>query len=225
MAVLYGPPLEKVTPYSIIIAFDLHKVLFHRDWRGIIKYLVKMPHKMKGFALLINPFFWITVYNIWKQTSVGDDIYERLVVRYPRFAAFKDDFIVLENMQKPDEEIVRIIFNLKAQGYGLYILSNIGDRTFIELAKKNNHFIHLFDHCFLPKKENGYEQKPSAPFYHDFLAFADKKGDGDKAILFIDDRVANLAGAAKVGISGLLCTDTEDLKKSLEHIGLLKSFF
>jgi FMN phosphatase YigB (HAD superfamily) len=219
MSVIYGPPLIRpVTPDTVLCAFDLHSVLFHRDWKGIITYFFHMPHKLSVLPLILNPFFWITAYRIWQQTSVGDDIYERLVERYPRVAHFKDDFIALENMQKPDQEMIDIILKLKARGYVLYILSNIGERAFIELAKKNTTLFHLFDHCYLPQKDNGYCQKPSTAFYEDFFTFVDKKGDADKSILFIDDRAVNLEGAAHVGISGLLFTSAVDLKKSLSQL-------
>lgn len=219
---IYGPPLRQpVSPDTVVCAFDLHRVLFHRDWLGIFRYVLHMPHKLFGARYILNPFFWIHVFIIRRQTSVGDDIFERLTHIYPGLASFKADFIALENTQKVDQQVLHITIKLKAHGYSLYVLSNIGERAFIELAKKNHDLFHLFDHIFLPQKSHNYRQKPGTEFYQDFLAFLQKKGDGDKSVLFIDDRIPNLEGAAKVGITGLYFTNADSLLEHLKRLSVI----
>jgi FMN phosphatase YigB (HAD superfamily) len=219
---LYGPPLRQpINPNTILCAFDLHSVLFHRDWRGILNYLIRMPRKLSLLCFVFNPFFWISIWRIWNKTSVGDEIYEKLVEKYPALQKFQSDFIALENMQNPDNGVLEILRTLKAHGYHLYILSNIGERAFIELAKKFPDLLHLFDHLYLPQKSNNYRQKPHKGFYEDFKAFVDKKGDGGKSMVFIDDRIKNVDAAVRVGISAIHFRTADRLKDELKRLSIL----
>lgn len=219
---LYGSPLHQpIDPDTLLCAFDLHRVIFHRDWLGILNYLIRMPRKLTLLCFAFNPFFWFSIWRIWNKTSVGDEIYEKIVEKYPSLSRFQADFIALENMQNPDSGVLEILRTLKAHGYALYILSNIGERAFIELAKKFPDLLHLFDHLYLPQKSNNYLQKPHKGFYEDFKSFVEKKGDGDKSILFIDDRIKNVEAAARVGISAIHFKTADRLKAELSRLSIL----
>lgn len=219
--ILYGPPIRiPPNPDSVICAFDLHRVIFHRDWPGIFAYIVRMGHKKDMALLVLNPFFWIQAFRIWRITSVGDEIYDLLVQDYPGLALFKNDFVALENKQKPDQEVVNAVEMLKARGYALYVLSNIGERAYAELRKKF-HFLNLFDYVFVVKKSDNYAQKPNPAYYRQFLNLLERNGDAAKSVLFIDDRIPNLESAASVGITGLHFTKKTNLQESLRRIGIL----
>jgi FMN phosphatase YigB (HAD superfamily) len=219
---IYGPPLPSVsTPETIICAFDLHKVIFHRSWPAIVSYIAHMPNKRKALTFLLNPFFWFRVFAIWRKTSVGDEIYDQLTLYYPGLALFKHDFINLENMQLPDESVAEILHALKARGFTLYVLSNIGKRAFVDLARKFPDLFALFDHAYLPCKELAYIQKPNLIFYRDFIRYKNRVGDGDKHILFIDDRIKNIRAAASLGITCIYFRCSAQLNQVLRARALL----
>jgi putative hydrolase of the HAD superfamily len=60
--------------------------------------------------------------------------------------------------------------------------------------------------------------KPDLPYYRRAL---DILGCPAKRVLFIDDRVENVAAAAEVGIHALLFTGAEKLRRELEELGVL----
>jgi FMN phosphatase YigB (HAD superfamily) len=222
----YGPPWSSTIAYGptnqrLIIAFDLHRVIFHRDFLAMARYLIGMHHKGAALRLALNPWLWYTVKKMRRTTTVGDEIYDGLVQHFPSLALFHQDFITLENMQQPDWEVVAILGQLKQQGYKLYILSNIGERTFA-------HFIHLFptifalfDHTYIPRKDNAYRQKPSPLFYKDFIAYTAEQGDRDKRILFVDDKKKNINSAASCGISCILFHSSKQLQATMMSLSLI----
>jgi putative hydrolase of the HAD superfamily len=60
--------------------------------------------------------------------------------------------------------------------------------------------------------------KPDLPFYRRAL---DVLGSPAKRVLFIDDRVENVAAATEVGIHALLFEGAEKLRRELEELGVL----
>ncbi len=222
MSSWYGPALpSKVDPEALIIAFDLHRVVFHRNFLATFTYLMRLHHKGRALALALNPRIWSMVMQLRQETTVGDEIFDKLIERYPSLARFEQDYINLENTQMPDGAVVDIIQELKQKKFTLYILSNIGHRAYADLSKKFSFIFSLFDHVYLPTKAHNYLQKPHEPFYHNFLAYAAEMGDGGKQVLFIDDKVPNLVAAALCGISGIHFCSAHQLKNLLHKLLLV----
>ncbi len=201
-----------------IVAFDVHNVIFFRDWRAMSGYLVRMlryhPHKWQLYLLLFNPLLWMRCFCIRLKTQVTDHIYDLLLEQYPSMRLFAQDFVKLENMQRPDDKIVSFLKELKKQGYTLYLLSNIGQRALHDLEQMFPVVIGLFDSAFFPTRSSGYEQKPSPYFYLRFLRESNCAPD---QIIFIDDRKNNVVQARSLGIAGIHFTSLKACKALLRR--------
>lgn len=203
---LYGAPLpEHPNPENLVFAFDLHKVILHRSKRSICWFFFKRLVIRSGFVkYLFNPVFWVRLLQARYQTCVTDDIFDRLLIHYPKLKKYRADFVSLENLQYPNQTVVALIKQLKTKGFKIYLLSNVGHTACTQLKTTMNSLFSLFDGLFYPQKEEGYLQKPNPAFYQAFL----KKFDLDEAmirqrILFIDDNFSNICAAAQLGFCSL----------------------
>jgi len=199
-----------------IIAFDVHNVIFFRDWGAIARRLISIlryhPHRWRLYLLLLNPFFWVRFLTIRLKTEVSDHIYDLLVEQYPSMHYFAHDFIALENMQRPDSKVVSFLQALRRDGYTLYLLSNIGQRALLDLERLFPKVICLFDRAFFPQRSWGYEQKPSTHFYRRFLS---ESKCAPCEVIFIDDQKNNVEQARLLGIASIHFTSLKVCKELL----------
>ena len=109
----------------------------------------------------------------------------------------------------PIAGIEALLRELKGEGYGLYILSNVSD-SYVKFKDRLPE-IGLFDGVFA---SSDYKLlKPEAEIYETFLkTFSLNAAE----CVFIDDVADNVAGAERCGIRGIRFTgDTETLKAQL----------
>lgn len=118
------------------------------------------------------------------------------------------------NILHTKRDVAEIAAQLKAQGYGLYCLSNIAADTTALLQRRS--FWRLFDGAVLSFEEKLL--KPDAAIYTTLL----EKYHLDPAeCIFIDDTPANVLAAHKLGITSILMTaDTKDLVRNLGLCGI-----
>ena len=105
-------------------------------------------------------------------------------------------------------ELVR---ELKAEGYGVYLLSNAG-----ESFERYRHRIPAIE-CFDGILVSCYEHvvKPDAPIY---LLLCERYGLDPARCLFVDDVLRNVVGAERAGMQGYLYKkDTEALRRFIHE--------
>ncbi len=101
------------------------------------------------------------------------------------------------DMQEPVAPTERLVGDLKAAGYRLYVLSNMS-REFIDFLRRFPVY-GLFDGEVVSCEEGVV--KPEPEIYRRLLG---RYGLDPAQTLFIDDRPANIAAAAALGIRGQL---------------------
>ena len=213
---------KPISPKNTVIAFDLHNVVFKKKYQEMAGLMLKnlrisyLPH-------LLNPKFWHKIYKLQTQTQVAEDLFKRLTDNYPSIANLRNEFISLTNAQKPIKPTVELIKELKNQGYKLYILSNIGQDTLIELKQKFPEILDLFDGAFPARPDNNYCQKPDPLFYEQFKQYLTKQGESDKQILFIDDLKINVVAASKNNIGGIRFTSGKRLRSIFNDLNLFRN--
>jgi FMN phosphatase YigB (HAD superfamily) len=207
---------------NLIIAVDLHGVLFHADGIQIIRTLCAMKNKRIALKYAFNPFFWLKLRKFFKETPVIEELFFKLTKAYPELMILKDDFIYLCNAQRLDEEIVFCLQELKKRGYILYILSNIGQETYDDLVIRYPSVISLFEGAFIPRSDNGYMHKPQITFYQSFKQHLTAQNYERESILLIDDSALKLRGAEKAAIAGILFQSPQKLFKTLKDIGCMR---
>lgn len=174
------------------IVFDLGGVLFARDKS-------KCTQEFHDFFSFIRseqmPLFW-EEYD--RGASTLDEVIDILsrMTGCPR--AKCEEFLLLSiDMQETVKPTERLVGELKAAGYKLYVLSNMS-REFIAFLRRFPVY-GLFDGEVVSCEEGTV--KPEPRIYEILL---ERYGLDPAETLFIDDRAANIAAAEGLGIGGYL---------------------
>ncbi|WP_105614254.1 HAD family hydrolase [Vallitalea okinawensis] len=192
------------------IIFDLGRVLLTFDPEGFIESKADLaPHKD---FLLENVFknpLWI---ELDRGTMSVDEVVQKISSTYPDLREvinsclhdFNEMFNVIESSEK-------ILYDLKEQGYNLYILSNFHVESYDYVTSRFN-FFKAFDGRIISAYVK--QVKPDRGIYETLLVTFDLKAE---ETLFIDDTLANIEGAAEVGIHGIHLYDPAILENALSE--------
>ncbi|MBC2856710.1 MAG: HAD family phosphatase [Cetobacterium sp.] len=116
-----------------------------------------------------------------------------------------------QDILTPIEESVEILKNLKKSGYNIYFLSNFHRESYKTVYEKYD-FLKLGEGKII-----SYEVgivKPEKEIYEILL---NKYELQSEETIFIDDSLANVEAAEKLGIKGIWYLDSEGLKISLDE--------
>ncbi len=111
---------------------------------------------------------------------------------------------------EPLPEMGVLVRELKAEGYGAYLLSNAGP-TF-EVYRDRIPAIELFDGVLVSCHERTV--KPDAPIY---LLLCERYGLSPAECLFVDDLRRNVVGAERVGMQGYVYDGDVDALRRFIH--------
>ncbi len=172
------------------IVFDLGGVLFARDPRYCTPDMVRLFQFIRTDPM---PEFWIE-YD--RGTLTVDDALKELVrmsgMPMEHCRRCLEESIARQATIAPTE---RLIYDLKAAGYRLYVLSNMS-REFIAFLRKFDVY-----RCFEGEVVSCEEGtvKPEKRIFDTLLG---RYGLDPAETLFIDDRRTNIAAAREMGITG-----------------------
>lgn len=174
------------------IVFDLGGVLFARDKS-------KCPPELLEFFSFLRapqmPHFW-EEYD--RGTSTLDEVTAILSGMTGRtYEACAAVLQLAVDLQEPVEPTERLVGDLKAAGYKLYVLSNMS-REFIDFLRRFPIY-GLFDGEVISCEERTV--KPEPRIYEILL---ERYGLTPSETLFVDDREANIEAAAALGIHGFV---------------------
>lgn len=197
-----------------VFAFDLHDVVFKTDWQARWQELKAVPYSLDLILTLLNPFFLYDVINLIITVDTYEEIIETLSNKYPTVTKYQESILALINTQAPIEGTVKIIKDLKAQGFRLYVFSNIGKASFLRLKELYPEIFALFHGYTYAEPDDNWIKKPHKEAYEKFLhAFNLQRHH----VIFIDDKQINIEGAQKVGINGIHFTSATELEHTLKH--------
>jgi len=109
------------------------------------------------------------------------------------------------------------INRLKAAGYGVYILSNFGEKAWADAVKMGAiDFLDMTDGYLVSYMIK--EIKPDPAIFEELMRRFDLKKE---ECIFIDDSPKNVEGSEAVGIRGVLFNDYEDACRQLESYGIV----
>ncbi len=183
------------------IVFDLGGVLFARDRNKCTQEFIDFFAFIRSERM---PRFW-EEYD--RGTSTLDEVTDTLCAMHgcPRAECEANlrRSIDLQETVKPTE---RLVYDLKAAGYKLYVLSNMS-REFIDFLRRFPVY-ELFDGEVVSCEEGTV--KPESRIYEILL---ERYALDPAETLFIDDRSANIETAERLGIRGQLF-DSHDPEKT-----------
>ena len=172
------------------IVFDLGGVLFARDKSKCT------PELLEFFSFLRAPRMPL----FWEEYDRGTSTLDEVTATISRMTgrSVETCSAVLQlaiDLQEPVKPTERLVRDLKAAGYKLYVLSNMS-REFIDCLRRFPVYA-LFDGEVVSCEEGTV--KPEPRIYEILLG---RYGLDPAETLFIDDRPANVAAAEALGIRG-----------------------
>lgn len=195
------------------IIFDIGQVLANFRWR---EFLVERGYD----EVTIDKIAKATVLSpLWKEEDRSAIEHEQIIWDCcgldPSVAEEIVDFF------DHQRELVReypyskkLIEDLKANGYKVYLLSNYGDRSF-QNAKRDFEFIKLVDGYVI-----SYEVKHVKPEPEIYEALLDNYNIVPEEAVFLDDLAENLEAAEKFGLHTILFTNLEDALEQMRKLGI-----
>ncbi|WP_028044499.1 HAD family hydrolase [Candidatus Stoquefichus massiliensis] len=118
-------------------------------------------------------------------------------------------------MMVPIPETIQLLYELKNKGYLLYILSNFSTDGIDTLFKRYD-FFELFDGAVISSKEKLV--KPEEKIYQVLL---DRYSLNPSESVFIDDLLANVNTAKRLGMYGIYLPYQTDLRNELIKMNIL----
>ncbi len=115
----------------------------------------------------------------------------------------------------PNESIIPIVENLKAQGYSLILGSNTNELHAQQFRNQFATILKHFDHLVL-SYEVGHI-KPSREF---FVRCVEAANMAPPDCVFIDDLPENIEGARTAGLRGIVYLTSKDLVSDLKKLGV-----
>lgn len=197
---------------SVLFAVDLHKVLIMPDYKSMLALL--STHKYL-FLSLFDPRVW---YHIIKEGAIPEKIIDAIHKRYHTKGIHKDFLITILNCQHLNVPTVEVFQKLKAQGYEIYLASNIWPDLFQDLMQKFPTLKNLFNGCYIPSKENNYIEKPDHRYFENFKTYLATQAHRRKDIIFVDNSRANIRAAQHERFITILYKDTATLIKNLKQL-------
>ncbi len=156
----------------------------------------------------------------WLELDLGNlTIDETINIFSKRNPHYKEEiYFILKHwteMMTPIQENVDMVYKLKEKGYSLYILSNFHEEAIKEMYNKYPFFT-IFNGGVISAYE--HIMKPNPKFYQILL---DRYHLNPHECLFIDDMLANVTIAHRLGISSIHLNYNKDLKEELMKLNIL----
>src|SRR3989344_976035 len=148
---------------------------------------------------------------------IGETSFEKFVEQMQQHTTVPDIqkiwFEVMSDIVRVNDDLLRFVETLHANGYRLGILSNTVESK-IAIDKKLGLY-EPFDVVCLSCREG--VKKPDASFYQTCLKRLDVVPEES---VFIDDQELHVAAAREIGMHGILFLDNNSLRLELEKLGV-----
>lgn len=193
------------------IIFDLGNVLLNfKPETFLLRYTKDEQYIQNFISKVIRNKIW---FRLDRGTISLENAKEEFIRKYPEDNSFIITFFEhWMEMLTPIQESVKILCDLKANGYNTYILSNFIEETF-EIIEKKYKFFSLFDGKIISGQEKVI--KPEIEIYQKLI---DKYNLVPEECVFIDDIRSFLSRARKLNMKTILFTPNTDLRTELRKL-------
>ena len=208
-----------LTPKGTIILFDLHDVVFESDWPKVFTLLNKRKDKWWILIRFIRPVLLFYAAVLFYTQGSWNEFVHLLKKRFPHLMQYIPLIKEILNQQKPIEQTIAIIKDLKKEGYRIDVASNIGSPFLIHLESTFPEIFANFDYVKIISGDgDSLLKKPNLEFFRTYIATFNSDG---KHIVFIDNFLPSVKAAQKLGIIGIHFQDPKQLKNQLIQLGIL----
>lgn len=193
------------TPDTAVFAFDLHDVVVKPDWVLRVRNFCALSWREKVwlFLAVARPSFLADLFFVSRNNVPAECMMAEMQRLHPILNTYENLFWQLINAYIPNDEMIIFLRGLQKNGFSLYLASNIGPRAFEMFAQTHPAIVDFFEVCIYPDERNGHARKPSLDYF-DYLMDEIARKEGDKEIIFVDDRLENVRAARAHGLHGFL---------------------
>ncbi|HUE99876.1 MAG TPA: HAD family phosphatase [Anaerolineales bacterium] len=197
------------------IIFDFGNVLLEWNPRYVYqRYFPNDPEGMERFLQEVNFMEWNLLQDKGRPFTEGVAVLSREFPHYSHLIqAYHDHWI--DSLGESLPGTVEILKELKQAGYRVYGLSNWSAETFPRALEKHDFFNLLDD--FVISGEVGHVK----PHPEIFQIILDRIGRPANECLFIDDALANIEQAQKLGFATVHFQSPEQLRSRLLDLKIL----
>jgi putative hydrolase of the HAD superfamily len=195
------------------IIFDLGNVLFNFKPKQFLRVYTRDEIYIKNFISKVIRS------RIWLELDRGTISIKKALKEFTKKFPEERNFIKIffkhwMEMLTPIQENVEVLYDLKSNGYKLYILSNFIVEAY-DFVKNKYPFLSLFDGEIISGKVKVI--KPDLEIYQKLI---NKYNLIPEECIFIDDVRAFLSRAKKLNIKTILFTQTTDLRTELRNLDI-----
>jgi 2-haloacid dehalogenase len=199
-----------MTSHIQAIIFDFGGVLVGWDPRNLYRrFFPEQPQAMEDFFTEVNFMEWNALQDKGRSFAEGVEI---LSAQFPHRAdlirAYHENWI--ESITGRIEGTVELLRTLKEKGYAVYGLSNWSAETF-PIVRDEFDFLKLLDGVILSGDVKLVKPEPAI-----FELCLQMIGKPANECLFIDDALANIVTANKLGFDTIQFISPEQLKSELQ---------
>ena len=145
---------KPLTPTNTIILFDLHGVVFKHDYKKMLATFWHSPQKWTFMRDMLDPCLIWDMLKLLYRRPIPESFFMHLAHNYKKVKDVLPLLIRIANCQKVNEPVVKLIKQLKKQGYECALLSKIGQRIYIDIQQNQHEIYQLFHHI------NSHKSKP-----------------------------------------------------------------
>jgi 2-haloacid dehalogenase len=200
------------SPITTII-FDFGNVFVNWDARNLYKRFFPTLEAVDSFLEEIHFAEWNAHQDAGRPFKEG---VAELSKQFPQYAELIQAYDThwIESITETLHETIQIARNLKQSGWLLYMLSNFSVEKFV-LMKEQHDFLEIFDDIIISGEHK--EIKP-APAIFEIALRRINRNAGE--CLFIDDSLANITTARKMGFITIRYQSPAQLKRDLYQLSI-----
>ena len=199
--------------------FDIHQVLF--ESKGIfplIQGLRAVKNKKQTFFQAAQVFFYTKTWKHLKDRyNEGNRVTEVYLDAAQTFPILHNELLDFSNnIYKPNARMYKLLTQLK-NGHNLYLLSNIGSKTFEKLKNTYPDYFALMtnpQNTINSLANNHTLWKPQHSAFHHSLHLINQSQNPHLAI-FVDDKSINIKAAHQIGMNAIRFTSYPQFEKDL----------
>lgn len=205
----------------MIILWDLHEVVFHRnknDWIKAFFYFKKKKAVLGNLSFKITSLltqFILVKCKLSKKEVTSEELL--LHARNANNHALVELIHQFSSHYQPNLNVTALIKDLHAHGYTQHIGSNIGPTLLETLHQQFPEIMACFSYAHVVTCTQNQKtiKKPDPLFFKTYL---DAIKIPAHEIVFIDDRAQNISSAKKIGMHGILFKDAKTLACNLNSV-------
>ena len=200
------------SPITTII-FDFGNVFVNWDARNLYKRFFPTLEAVDSFLEEIHFAEWNEHQDAGRPFKEG---VAELSKQFPQYAELIQAYDThwMESITETLHETIQIARNLKQSGWPLFMLSNFSAEKFV-LMKEQHDFLEIFDDIIISGEHKVI--KPDPALFEITLKRINRKAG---ECLFVDDSLANLVTARKMGFITIRYLSPAQLKRDLYQLSI-----